>query len=178
LSGGQQQRVAIARALAFGPSLILADEPTAHLDYVHVEEIITLLRELADGGRLIVIATHDQRLIPIADRVVELTPSTVVTDPGSMRRELAAGEVLFRQGDRSDLVYEIIEGEMEVVRELAGGGEEPLSVLSAGTYVGELGPLLGLRRSATVRALTPAVVVGCPPQAFRDRLKPELQTSR
>jgi len=72
LSGGQQQRVGIARALAFDPPLVIADEPTSHLDHVQVEGVLTLLRQLADGNRLVVIATHDQRLQPIADRVVEL----------------------------------------------------------------------------------------------------------
>lgn len=76
MSGGEQQRVAIARALALDPPLLLADEPTAHLDSIGVEGVMRLLRELADGDRLVVIATHDERLLPIADRVVELVPKT------------------------------------------------------------------------------------------------------
>ena len=64
LSGGQQQRVAIARALAHNPPVVLADEPTAHLDYLQVDGVIRLLRTLADSGRLIVIANHDDRLVP------------------------------------------------------------------------------------------------------------------
>src|SRR4051794_33258665 len=74
MSGGQQQRVAIARALAHDPPVVLADEPTAHLDYIQVEGVLTLLRDLANDGRLVVVATHDERMIPLADRVVNLTP--------------------------------------------------------------------------------------------------------
>ena len=74
MSGGQQQRVAIARALALDPPVILADEPTAHLDYIQVEGVLKTLRELADADRTVLIATHDERLLPLADRIVELSP--------------------------------------------------------------------------------------------------------
>ncbi len=77
LSGGQQQRVAIARALALDPPLLLADEPTAHLDYIQVDGVLRLLRDLASPGRIVIVATHDDRLLPLADRVVELTPRGV-----------------------------------------------------------------------------------------------------
>lgn len=75
LSGGEQQRVAIARAVAPDPALVLADEPTAHLDAVQVDGVIELLRSLADEGRTLVVATHDQRLLPIAHRLVDLRPA-------------------------------------------------------------------------------------------------------
>jgi ABC-type ATPase involved in cell division len=80
LSGGQQQRVAIARALVQNPPLVVADEPTAHLDHIQVEGVLKLLRELAAPGRIVVVATHDDRVTHIADRVVELVPHFVNAD--------------------------------------------------------------------------------------------------
>jgi putative ABC transport system ATP-binding protein len=72
LSGGQQQRVAIARALALDPPLLLADEPTAHLDREQVGRVARLLREIADEGRTVLVATHDDRIVPLADRAIAL----------------------------------------------------------------------------------------------------------
>ncbi|HET9051563.1 MAG TPA: ABC transporter ATP-binding protein [Candidatus Dormibacteraeota bacterium] len=72
LSGGQQQRVAIARALGADPPLLLADEPTAHLDDEQASAVARILRDLARPGRIVLVATHDERLSATADRVVRL----------------------------------------------------------------------------------------------------------
>ena len=153
LSGGEQQRVAVARSLVHDPPLLLADEPTAHLDFIQVEGIVRLLRELAAGDRTVVVATHDHRLLPVGDRVVELTPQQphVGTSPAAPV-ELSADEVLFRQGDPSDFVYMVLAGTVEVLRVRTDGGHERLATVGQGQYVGELGPLLSLPRSATARA--------------------------
>ncbi len=74
LSGGQMQRVAIARALALAPPFIVADEPTANLDQAHVGSTIELLRSLSTDGSTVVIASHDQRVVEVADQVLDLTP--------------------------------------------------------------------------------------------------------
>jgi putative ABC transport system ATP-binding protein len=170
LSGGQQQRVAIARALANDPPVVLADEPTAHLDYIQVESVLQLLRELAAPGRLLVVATHDERMLPLADRVVALSPKARLEERPPETRRVAEGDVLFRQGDESDVVFVVEEGRIAIVRDLADGGEEQLTVVDPGGYFGELGPLFGLRRSATARAIGgPAVVTGLSVPEFRRR---------
>jgi putative ABC transport system ATP-binding protein len=73
LSGGQKQRVAIARALAATPSVILADEPTASLDYAVANQILDLFSEVARSeGRSLLIVTHDPKVRRVADRVVSI----------------------------------------------------------------------------------------------------------
>jgi putative ABC transport system ATP-binding protein len=168
LSGGQQQRVAIARALAHDPPVLLADEPTAHLDYIQVEGVLRLLRELAEPGRIVVVATHDERLLPLADRIVHLSAPVAAGSRAPERREYQPGELVFEQGARSDLVYTIEDGQVEIFRQRADGAEELLALLGPGRYFGELGPLFGLRRSASARAVERTVVTGYTARDFRE----------
>ncbi|WP_286883276.1 ABC transporter ATP-binding protein [Aneurinibacillus sp. UBA3580] len=70
LSGGQKQKVAIARAIATSPSLLLADEPTGNLDIGSKQEVVTILKQLHEQGRTIMLVTHDHDLARVADRIL------------------------------------------------------------------------------------------------------------
>jgi len=81
LSGGQQQRVAVARALASRPKFILADEPTANLDSKATTDLLDMMAKMnADEGATFVFATHDQRVMDRAKRVVTLEDGKIVAD--------------------------------------------------------------------------------------------------
>jgi putative ABC transport system ATP-binding protein len=167
LSGGQQQRVAIARALAWEPSLLLADEPTAHLDYVQVESVLRLLRDIASPGRLVVLSTHDPRVSRIADQVVELAPDKLPPEAPPRKERLEPGQIVFAQGDQSDYVYVVEAGEVEIYRPDVDGSERTLTTLHPGDYFGELGPALGLPRNSSARARTSVTLVAYDVGTFR-----------
>ena len=81
LSGGQQQRVAIARALAQKPQLLLFDEPTSALDPELVGEVLTVIRELAEEGRSMVLVTHEINFArEVADRVIFMDGGVIVEE--------------------------------------------------------------------------------------------------
>lgn len=80
LSGGQRQRVAVARALVTKPRIVLADEPTAALDKQSGREVIDIMRGLArDAGTTILLVTHDNRILDVADRIVHLEDGRLQT---------------------------------------------------------------------------------------------------
>jgi len=73
LSGGQKQRIAIARALVNRPPLVLADEPTAALDKQSGRDVVEIMQSLAkEQGTTILLVTHDNRILDIADRIIEM----------------------------------------------------------------------------------------------------------
>ena len=81
MSGGEQQRVAVARAIAHSPMMVLADEPTASLDTANGQQVTKLLADLAcDPQRIVVVVTHDPRILPSARRVVRLQDGRVEED--------------------------------------------------------------------------------------------------
>jgi putative ABC transport system ATP-binding protein len=87
LSGGQQQRVAVARAIVSQPKLVLADEPTANLDSAAAEQLMQLFRELNDNhGVTFIIATHDERVMRHARRLVRMQDGKVISDEENTER--------------------------------------------------------------------------------------------
>lgn len=87
MSSGQQQRAALARAVAGRPEVLIADEPTAHLDGVSARKLLDLMRTLnREEGTTFVYATHDPRMLERADRVIELTDGEICSD--DVRRRL------------------------------------------------------------------------------------------
>jgi putative ABC transport system ATP-binding protein len=80
LSAGEQQRVAIARALANNPPIILADEPTANLDKTTSEFIRDLFQEIKRMEKTIIIATHDEYLLELADRIIDFHDGKITNE--------------------------------------------------------------------------------------------------
>ena len=170
VSGGQQQRAAIARALANDPPLIVADEPTGNLDSKTAEQIFDLFRELAAGGKTILMVTHDDDLAKKADRTIVVADGEVVNE--YLVRALSEisqdqlvevkrkakqvvyppGATIVRQGEEGKEFYIILEGAVEVWLEHPGGKQMPVDRLRQGQYFGEMALVGGGLRSATVRA--------------------------
>ncbi|KPK41987.1 MAG: macrolide ABC transporter ATP-binding protein [Omnitrophica WOR_2 bacterium SM23_29] len=83
LSGGEQQRVAIARSLVNEPLIILADEPTGNLDSKSQEEIISILKELNQKGKTVIIVTHEKEIASHAKRVIRMLDGRIISDEKS-----------------------------------------------------------------------------------------------
>jgi ABC-type lipoprotein export system ATPase subunit len=78
ISGGQLQRAAIARATVHRPAVLLADEPTGNLDSHNGENVLRLLRALADGGQAILMATHSAQAAAVCDRTIQMHDGRIV----------------------------------------------------------------------------------------------------
>ncbi|WP_461507788.1 ATP-binding cassette domain-containing protein [Rhodopirellula baltica] len=94
LSGGQKQRVAVARGLVHQPDILLADEPTAALDEESGRQVVTLFqREARERGVAIVIVTHDNRILDVADRIVKMDFGKIARDT-NLNEAAVLGEML------------------------------------------------------------------------------------
>ena len=104
MSGGQKQRIAIVRALAMNPDVMLFDEPTSALDPEMVGEVLSVMKDLADGGMTMVVVTHEMGFArEVASRVLfmdggyvleEGTPDEVFSNPKNERTKEFLSKVL------------------------------------------------------------------------------------
>jgi putative ABC transport system ATP-binding protein len=91
LSGGQKQRVAIARALVSHPRIVLADEPTAALDKKSGRDVVELMQKLAkEQGCTILMVTHDNRILDVADRIIDMEDGRLIEPSESAQPESVA----------------------------------------------------------------------------------------
>jgi putative ABC transport system ATP-binding protein len=147
LSTGECQRVAIARALANEPILLLADEPTASLDAENGQSVMRLIKRLThERGVTLVIVTHDDRILPFADRILRL-------EDGAITREEKA------RGPARPRIAELLAGRMPPLDQ---GPSHPQGVLAAGaaapgqTPVDELAAVADATHRLVVRDEVPS----------------------
>lgn len=183
LSGGQKQRVAIARGLAHGPKLILADEPTAALDRESGREVVTIFQELAkQEGCTILMVTHDNRILDVADRIVnmvdgrihsdvlveessvlceflkgcsifsDLTPRTLTDIADQMTRQKFAEGDVILRQGETGDKFYIVREGLVDVTIEEAGKTGQIATLDIGDFFGEAALLTGEPRNATVTA--------------------------
>ncbi len=92
ISGGEKQRVAIARALVNDPSIIFADEPTGNLDSKSGNAVLSILQELNDKGRSIILVTHEQDTANHAKRIIRIKDGKIIDDEKVKTRTIAAAD--------------------------------------------------------------------------------------
>lgn len=199
LSGGQKQRVAIARGLVHQPKILLADEPTAALDQESSQQVVELFqKEARQRGVAIVIVTHDQSILGVADRIVKMNfgrieSDTVLKDASQLgemldRCELFAGvgattltkfaqtmkRHIYPAGERIVTMgdvgdkFYVIFDGDVVVRRPDGDEVKDIVTLSTGEYFGEMALMSGERRNAHVDAVTDVVAYSLDAEAFKD----------
>jgi putative ABC transport system permease protein len=80
LSGGQKQRVVVARALVNDPDIIIADEPTGSLDSETGEQVLDIIQQIAESGKLVILVTHSERVAERSSRIVKIADGEIIDD--------------------------------------------------------------------------------------------------
>ncbi len=197
LSGGQQQRVAIGRALINHPKLILADEPTAALDKDTGRHVVELLQKRAKEEQCtILIVTHDNRILDVADRILKMVDGYIVSDV-VVADSMVIGEFLKKSSIFRDVGPGVLAGAAKEMKLISyaqgefviqqgetgdkfflirsgaveilkekGGRMQSLGTLGPGDFFGELALLRDEPRAATVKALENIEVFVLPKARF------------
>jgi putative ABC transport system ATP-binding protein len=138
LSGGQRQRVAIARALVRSPKIVLADEPTAALDKHTGREVVEILQRLAkERGCAILLVTHDNRILDVADRILTLEDGRIVSFTAGISSNtanmLGAFATLHKKGELVRYVQDLSDKQfIEVAEQSTREFEQLLHTLDLG----------------------------------------------
>jgi putative ABC transport system ATP-binding protein len=199
LSGGQKQRVAIARGLVHRPKLVLADEPTAALDEHSGRQVVELLKQMAKQEQVsIVIVTHDNRILDVADRIVNLVDGRIrsdvlVQEAAIVSQMLARCDIFHHLTPRSltDMAdqlepEQVLEG-TRVIREgdpgdrfylirqgvvsvRRGPDDTEVARLSEGEFFGETALLTGQPRNASIVALTDTILYSLSQEKFQQAM--------
>ena len=198
LSGGQKQRVAIARGLIHNPRIVLADEPTAALDEESGREAVTMLREMADrDGCTVLIVTHDNRILDVADRIINMVAGHIKNDSNVKQTEAVceflrkteffadltprtlaelAHNIEIKQYVKDDQIVRQGDGGREFFMITEGnvaivrsenGKDETLNQLEAGSYFGEVALIKDQPRNASVIATEPTTCYVLDREEFR-----------
>ena len=203
LSGGQKQRVAVARGLVHQPDILLADEPTAALDEESGRSVVSLFQQQArQRGTAIVIVTHDNRILDVADRIVKMDFGHIARD---MRLDEAAmlGEVLSRCSVFDGVAISTLTALAERMKKETynagtrviqqgdpgdrfyvihqgelkvsrAGQSSPLARLSPGQFFGETALITGEPRNADVDAATDVVLYSLDAKSFQEAMEARL----
>jgi putative ABC transport system ATP-binding protein len=202
LSGGQKQRVAIARGLVHSPKLVLADEPTAALDEKSGREAVTLFQEMArDEGCTIIMVTHDNRILDVADRIVNMVDGRIRSDVAVHETSViceflrqfplfadlqtstlteVADKMMVEQADAGDVVirqgdpgelFYLIRSGKVDVTVEDATGKRVVAELGEGQYFGEAALLRDEPRNATIVAREKSVFYTIGKADFKDVLK-------
>lgn len=196
LSGGQKQRVAIARGLVHQPKLVLADEPTAALDEKSGRTVVELLRKMArEDNVTIIIVTHDNRILDVADRIVNLVDGRIRSDV-LVQEAAIVSQMLMRcdvfkhltprgLAEMADsLKSETFEAGQRIIRQgdpgdkfyliragavavKRGPDERQVATLNEGGFFGEMALLTGEPRNASVDALDETTLYSLSQEQFQ-----------
>lgn len=196
LSGGQKQRVAIARGLVHQPRLVLADEPTAALDEQSGRTVVELFKQMAKEQQVtIIIVTHDNRILDVADRIVNLVDGRIRSDVlvqeaaivSQMMMKCEVFKHLTPRGlaEMADhLECQNFEANTTIIREgddgdkfylirkgevavRRGSDPNPIAYLKEGDFFGEMALLTGQPRNATVETVQETVLYTLSQEQFR-----------